>query len=138
MSLILPPDICRGTSRFLPRYFHSVYLNIGKKIRSNTLSSTGLTQKMHFLNKNHRRHMYIKISPMQDLPIYCYRYGHLENVKALIVKVPPTKVLSSSADSFSSANPPGCGLGRTGELFLYTCLLEKIMKCIFQINHFYE
>ncbi len=90
-------------------------------------------------NKNHRRHMYIKTSPMQDLPIYpvrkplclprvslplerrrssngvnCYRYGYLENVKALIFKVPPTKVLSASADP----------LRRSGELFLHTCLLE--------------
>ncbi len=93
--------------------------------------------------------MYTKTSPMQDLRIYpvreplcllrvslplegrrssngvnCYRYGYLENVKALMVMVPPTKVLSSSADS----------LGRTGELFLHTYLLEKIMKCIFRVN----
>ncbi len=93
---------------------------------------------MH-LNKNHRRHMYIKTSPLRvvdnaGFAYYCYRYGHLENVKALIDMVPPTKVLSSSADSFSSANPPGCGLGRTGELFLHTCLLEKIMKCISWFN----
>ena len=72
--------------------------------------------------------MYIKTSPMQDLRIYCYRYGHLENVKALMVMVPPTKVLSASADS----------LRRTGELFLHTCLLEKIMKCIFRVNAYYR
>ena len=52
---------------------------------------------------------------------YCYRYGFHENVKAFIVIVPPTKVLSAPADS----------LRRTGELFLHTCLLEKIIVCIF-------
>jgi len=39
------------------------------------------------LKENYRRHMYIKTSPMQDLPIYCYRYGHLENVQALSAPV---------------------------------------------------
>jgi len=54
------------------------------------------------LKENYRRHMYIKTSPMQDLPIYCYRYGHLENVQALIVTVPPTKVLSAPVSSNDS------------------------------------
>jgi hypothetical protein len=60
--------------------------------------------------------MYIKTSPMQDLPVYCYRYGYRENMKAFKDMIPPTKVLSAPADS----------LRRTGELFLHTCILEKI------------
>jgi len=40
--------------------------------------------------------MYIKTSPMQDLPIYCYRYGRRENVKAFMDMKPPTKVLLES------------------------------------------
>ena len=60
--------------------------------------------------------MYIKISPMQDLPFYCYRYGHLENAQALIVTVPPTKVL---LDSF----------------FCTHAFLKKILKSIYFIYH---
>ncbi len=75
--------------------------------------------------------MYIKTSPLRvvdnaGFAYLCYQYGHLENVKVLMVMVPPTKVLSASADS----------LRRTGELFLHTCLLEKIIKCIFRVNTF--
>jgi hypothetical protein len=45
--------------------------------------------------ENIRRHMYIKTSPMQDLPVILM-YGHRENVKAFMVIVPPTKVLLES------------------------------------------
>jgi len=48
------------------------------------------------LNADHGRHMYIKTSPMQGLAINYYRYGYLENVKAVIVNVPLTKVLLES------------------------------------------
>ena len=48
------------------------------------------------LKENYRRHVYTKSSPMQDLPICCYRYGRLENVQAWIVTAPPTKVLLDS------------------------------------------
>ena len=32
-----PEGIRDGTARLLPHYYHSVYLNIGKRIRSDTL-----------------------------------------------------------------------------------------------------
>jgi hypothetical protein len=47
-------------------------------------------------DENSRRYMSIKISPMQDLPIYCYQSGHLENVQKLMCIVLPSKVLPDS------------------------------------------
>ena len=63
--------------------------------------------------------MYIKTSPMQDLPLYCF-HSYRENVKAFMDMIPPTKILSAPADS----------LRRTGELFLHICLLNKNNRCI--------
>jgi hypothetical protein len=40
--------------------------------------------------------MYIKISPTQNLRMYCFRYRYLENVKASMDMFPPTKVLPES------------------------------------------
>ena len=40
--------------------------------------------------------MYIKTSPMQDLPICCLRYGYLENVQDSLKMFSPTKVLLES------------------------------------------
>jgi hypothetical protein len=63
-----------------------------------------------YLNEKHRRHMYIKTSPMQDLGVYCYRCGYLENVQGVMIMVPPTKVLL--------------------EIFFCTyAFLKKIKKC---------
>jgi len=69
--------------------------------------------------------MYIKTYPMQDLPIYFYRYGHLENVQAFIVTAPPTKVLSAPADS----------LRRTGNFFCTYAFFKRILKSILLAYH---
>jgi hypothetical protein len=70
--------------------------------------------------------MYIKTSPMQDLPIYFYQYGHLENVEAFIVTAPPTKVLSAH------------GRIRRGDLDSFFCthaFFKKILKSILLVYH---
>jgi len=58
--------------------------------------------------------MYIKNSPMQDLPVYCNRYSPRENVKAFMDMIPPTKVLLES--------------------FFCTDAFLKDNKCIFWVN----
>jgi hypothetical protein len=55
-----------------------------------------MTLPQNVFGENYRRHMSIKTSPMQDLPVYCYQYGYLENVQDLMCIVPPTKVLPDS------------------------------------------
>ncbi len=77
------------------------------------------------LIKNLRRHMYIKTSPMQNLGIYCYRYGHHENVQDFMVMIPPTKVLPVyDSSTLRVVDDPW---GRR-ELFLHICLLIRFIN----------